>query len=345
MEAKSSHNNAFKTQKTKSTINGKIRRKKQRLSYKKDYPNYGNIFSDKIPVKRTKLKIPPMLKPKRASQKKKKTLTRIIRSKKSKKVSLPLQKGFHEKKLVKPLKKDISHGTGISVNSSFSTAQNMGGYTNSNCENKFRPKPKRGILTVEECRKKMFNKFSHKNISIGSKVKQTRNCDSERTPKNDKVLYLAEQPERENYDTQKLIETISYDKKYKPKSSIKKKHKKVHKKMGNEKDHKKKKISLKQSFESDKERGFKPIPNQMKSGNDNTFSFNNLSETKFSSMKKPIKKVKRQSRLVSDNKNSQKVKNVFLDEDDNEMVYKGTHFSEAKNKNNKFLEKNIFHLI
>lgn len=254
--------------------------------------------------------------------------------KNAKKVSLPLQNAFNEKK-IKPLKKDVSYGTGISINSSFSTAQNIG-YTNSNCENKFRPK--RGILTVKH--KQMFSKFSQKNISIGNKINKTRNCDSERGPKNDKVLYLADQPQRENYDTQKLIETIEYDKKYEPKSSFTKRSKKVSKKISN--DHKKTKISLQQSFESDKETGFKPNPsNQLKSGNDNTFSFNNLSETKFSSIKKPIKKIKRPSRLVSDNKNNKEVRNIFKDE---EQIYKGNTFSDIKN-NNGIYQKNIFHLM
>jgi hypothetical protein len=300
------------------------------LSYKKDYPNYGNIFSDKLPSKKTRLKMPPILRKKRNSQKKK-----IIpkKAKEAKKVSLPLQKAFNEKKL-RPLKKDLSYGTGISINSSFSTAQNMG-YTNSNCENKFRSK--RGILTVEH--KKMFSKFSQKNISIGNKINQTRNCDSERGPKEEKVLYLADQPQRQNYDTQKLIETIEYDKKYEAKS-VKKKQRKGSKKVY---EQKKKKISLKQSFESDKERGFKPKQSsKMKIGNDNTFSFNNLSESKFSSMKKPVKKVKRPSRLVSDNKNNKEIRNVFKDD---EEIYKGSQFSEGKKKKNGLLEKNIFHLM
>jgi hypothetical protein len=239
----------------------------------------------------------------------------------------------------KKLKKEISYGTSISINSSFSTAQNVGAFNNSNYENKF--KPKRGMLTVQKDPQKMHNKYSHKNISIGSKTTvQKRICDSDRLPTEKKELYIAEQPNREKYETQKLIEEIMYDNCYSKKNSVILKSRKSNKKNNVliNKDPRKTKICLENSFKSDKETGFgqknpeKEIAKaNSKLQNDNTFSFNNLSETKFSSKKKPICKVKRPSRLVSENKQRTGSHNIFLDDEEEDQ---NIYYTVGKNTKN-----------
>lgn len=213
------------------------------------------------------------------------------------------------------MKKDGSYGTSVSINSSFSTAQNIGGVSGSNCENKF--KPKRGVLTVQKDRPGLFNKFSQKSISIGAKQSiKKRKCDSERGKGMEKELFMADQPRRQKYETQRIIENIQYDNSYsqKPRRSNKKAS-------GPPRESKKTQICLENSFESDREAGFKG--GQPQEGtplvvkNDITFSFNNLSETKFSATKQPVSKKKRPSRLVSENK--RKSKNVFLDDEDEQV--------------------------
>lgn len=343
MAAKSNPNNAFLTQKSKSTINGKIRRKKQKLSYKKDFPNYGNIFSDKIKTKKSKLTAPPILRTRKISQKHA-TPQRVPKAPLAKKASLPVRDAAGVDP-PKRLKKELSYGTSISINSSFSTAQNMNGFNNSNCENKLR-KPKRGVLTVEGESQKMFNKYSHKHIPTQPRKRRQRNCDSERIAEADKELYLAEQPVQCKYDTQQLIERIEYDKRY-SKEPSRKREKRCEKKLGEHREQRKKKIDLKNSFESDKEDGFGPLPGGpgLKAANDNTFSFNNLSAPKFSAKAKPILKDKRASRLRSDNKRASGVRNVFKDDDSE------TGFCEKKatgadfKKKSKARDANVFRVL
>lgn len=290
------------TQKTKSSISGRARRKKPKLSYKKDFEDYGDIFSNQIQRKKSKLTAPPVLRARKASQKRapRRRAARGPETKKAPRAQL-------EKEAPKRLKKEGSFGTSVSVNSSFSTAQNMGAFNNSHCENL--RGPKRGVLTVEKERQQMLSKYSQKALARGPRA-PPRNCDSDRAGPGDKELFLAEQPVARNYDTQKLIERIEYDKRYAKHSGRRRERRTPQKK----------KIALKQSFESDKETGFGAAPAKAKAGLEgcgkNTFSFNNLAQPKFNARQKPVLKPKRPSRLVSENKARPKPTNVFKDDED-----------------------------
>lgn len=348
----SNPNNAFKSHQGVSSLRRKKRKKKTpKFSYKNELSNYGNIFSNNYPKKsgkNAKLTAPPIIRKNKRDLIKKSArfFKRPEKSSKSSynellhkhKASNGVKEDLIERNNKAFLKKEKSYGTGISINSSFSTAQNLGGFKECSVqENK--EKPKRGILTVKVSKQNMFNKHSSKDFSVNKMNNKTIEISDH---ENLKEIFLAEQPKRMDYGTQKIIEGMSYDHRYKKGGSLNSSSK-FSEKSGNiniqlqtnskkrsskKEDFKRTKIALRNSFESDKDTGFRVSPIVKISGagtkisSGNTISFNNLSDAKFSSIKnsisKPFCKMKRSSRLVSENKGRTN-SNVFKDDLDNDF--------------------------